>query len=161
MLPQSVKERFEQLVASHGGHVRLLGGYGLTKAGRDHGDAAGRSAGGKCRPAVFPHPGCPSAGPGHLRGQPGPEEEGEICVWAPAVMLGYLDNPADTAEVLRRHPDGRIRLHTGDLGRRDPEGFFDFTGRLKRMIKTSGFTVNPVQVGRRRRFRTRPWPRHA
>jgi long-chain acyl-CoA synthetase len=61
-------------------------------------------------------------------------------------MLGYLDDPRGTAEVLRRHADGRVWLHTGDLGRRDEEGFFYFTGRLKRMIKSSGFTVNPVQV---------------
>ena len=73
-------------------------------------------------------------------------EEGEICIHGPPVMLGYLDDPEATAETLRRHPDGRIWLHTGDLGRRDTDGFFYFGCRLKRMIKSSGFNVYPTQV---------------
>jgi long-chain acyl-CoA synthetase len=61
-------------------------------------------------------------------------------------MLGYLGDAAATAETLRRHPDGRTWLHTGDLGRMDADGFFYFTCRLKRMIKSSGFNVYPAQV---------------
>ena len=75
-----------------------------------------------------------------------PGEEGELCVSGPAVMLGYLDNPAATAEALRTHPDGRVWLHTGDIAKRDADGFFYFTSRLKRMIKSSGFNVFPAQV---------------
>jgi long-chain acyl-CoA synthetase len=73
-------------------------------------------------------------------------EEGEICVSGPAVMLGYLDDPGATAETLRRHDDGRVWLHTGDIGRMDEDGFFFFVSRLKRMIKSSGFNVYPAQV---------------
>jgi long-chain acyl-CoA synthetase len=47
---------------------------------------------------------------------------------------------------LRRHADGKIWLHTGDLARRDADGFFYFVLRLKRMIKSSGFNVYPSQV---------------
>jgi long-chain acyl-CoA synthetase len=72
--------------------------------------------------------------------------EGEICVSGPAVMLGYLDDPGATAEALRVHADGRTWLHTGDLGRMDADGFFYFSVRLKRMIKSSGFNVYPAQV---------------
>ncbi|HET7729422.1 MAG TPA: long-chain-fatty-acid--CoA ligase, partial [Usitatibacter sp.] len=54
--------------------------------------------------------------------------------------------PEATAEALRPHADGRTWLHTGDLGRRDADGFFYFTVRLKRMIKSSGFNVYPAQV---------------
>jgi long-chain acyl-CoA synthetase len=61
-------------------------------------------------------------------------------------MLGYLDDPTATAETLRRHGDGRIWLHTGDIGRRDEDGFFYFAARLKRMIKSSGMNVYPAQV---------------
>jgi long-chain acyl-CoA synthetase len=75
-----------------------------------------------------------------------PGEEGEICIAGPAVMLGYVDDPEATAETLRRHPDGRVWLHTGDLGRRDEDGWFYFSTRLKRMIKSSGFNVYPAQV---------------
>jgi long-chain acyl-CoA synthetase len=73
-------------------------------------------------------------------------EEGEICISSPAVMLGYMDAPEATAETLQRHADGRRWLHTGDLGRMDAQGFFYFTCRLKRMIKSSGFNVYPSQV---------------
>jgi long-chain acyl-CoA synthetase len=73
-------------------------------------------------------------------------EEGEICVSGPSVMLGYLDNPAATAEVLKRHEDGRTWLHSGDIGCMDADGFLYFRQRAKRVIKTSGITVYPSQV---------------
>jgi long-chain acyl-CoA synthetase len=75
-----------------------------------------------------------------------PGETGEICVSGPPLMLGYLDEPEATAETLKTHGDGRIWLHTGDLGRMDEDGFFYFVSRLKRMIKSSGFNVFPAQV---------------
>jgi long-chain acyl-CoA synthetase len=61
-------------------------------------------------------------------------------------MLGYLDDSEATAASLHEHEDGRVWLHTGDIGRRDRNGFFYFTSRLKRMIKSSGFNVYPAQV---------------
>ena len=61
-------------------------------------------------------------------------------------MPGYLDDPEATAKALQVHPDGRVWLHTGDLGKRDADGFFYFGVRLKRMIKSSGFNVYPAQV---------------
>lgn len=75
-----------------------------------------------------------------------PETEGEICVSGPTVMLGYLDNPEETAHTLRRHTDGRIWLHTGDLGKMDADGFVYFRQRIKRMIITSGYNVYPSQL---------------
>ena len=62
-------------------------------------------------------------------------------------MLGYLDDEKASAETLKVHADGRTWLHTGDLGRRDGDGFFYFAVRPKRMIKSSGFNVYPSQVG--------------
>ena len=75
-----------------------------------------------------------------------PGEEGEICLSGPTVMLGYLDNPKETALVLQRHNDGRIWLHTGDLGKMDEDGFVYFSQRIKRMIITSGYNVYPGQL---------------
>jgi long-chain acyl-CoA synthetase len=145
VLPPPIKERFERLVASHGGRVKLLEGYGLTETvtGIMAMPLTERREGSIGLP--FPDTLASICRPGTTH-ELGPGEDGEICISGPAVMLGYLDDPRGTAEVLRRHADGRVWLHTGDLGRRDEEGFFYFTGRLKRMIKSSGFTVNPVQV---------------
>lgn len=73
-------------------------------------------------------------------------EEGEICISGPTVMLGYLDNPEETANTLRLHGDGKVWLHTGDLGKMDDEGFIYFKQRIKRMIITSGYNVYPSQL---------------
>ena len=70
-------------------------------------------------------------------------EEGEICINGPTVMMGYLNNKKDTDLVLRKHKDGKRWMHTGDLGYISPEGLVYFTGRLKRMIVSSGFNVYP------------------
>ena len=75
-----------------------------------------------------------------------PNFEGEICISGPTVMLGYMDQPEETANTLRRHGDGRIWLHTGDLGHMDEDGFVYFRQRLKRMIITSGYNVYPSQL---------------
>lgn len=144
-LPRAVKERFEDMVRAGGGDVRLLEGYGLTEAVT----------------AIMAMP------PGHYRehsiGVPFPDmlaaicapetdaevpvgAVGEICISGPAVMPGYLDDPEATARALRVHADGRTWLHTGDLGRRDADGYFYFEVRAKRMIKSSGFNVYPAQV---------------
>ncbi|HEX5631977.1 MAG TPA: AMP-binding protein, partial [Gemmatimonadales bacterium] len=144
-LPREVKERFEKLVAERGGSVRLLEGYGLTEA----------VSGIMATPIDVYREG--SIGvplPGMLAkicrqgtiDEASVGDEGEICVSGPAVMLGYLDDPGATAEALRVHADGRTWLHTGDLGRMDADGFFYFSLRLKRMIKSSGFNVYPAQV---------------
>ena len=75
-----------------------------------------------------------------------PNTEGEICISGPTVMLGYMDNPTETAQTLQQHGDGRVWLHTGDLGHMDEDGFVYFRQRLKRMIITSGYNVYPSQL---------------
>ena len=75
-----------------------------------------------------------------------PNIEGEICVSGPTVMMGYMDNLEETVSTLRRHYDGRIWLHTGDLGHMDQDGFVYFRQRMKRMIITSGYNVYPSQL---------------
>ncbi len=75
-----------------------------------------------------------------------PNIEGEICISGPSVMMCYIDNPEETAQTLRRHADGRIWCHTGDLGTMDNDGFIYFRQRIKRMIITSGYNVYPSQL---------------
>ena len=66
---------------------------------------------------------------------------GEITLEGPAVMLGYHARPDETRTVLR---GGWVR--TGDLGRVDEDGDLHYVGRAKEMIKTGGFSVDPVEV---------------
>jgi long-chain acyl-CoA synthetase len=144
-LTRPVKERFEQLVRERGGDVRLLEGYGLTEAvtavmGMPLDQYREGSVG-----VPFPDMLAIICRPGTDEELP-PGEEGEICLSGPAVMMGYLDDPEATAASLRTHDDGLVWLHTGDIGRRDDDGFFYFSSRLKRMIKSSGFNVYPAQV---------------
>ena len=72
-------------------------------------------------------------------------EYGEMCISGPALMMEYFNNSEETEKVLRRHSDGRIWLHTGDLGYID-DGFIYFTNRIKRIIITSGYNVYPSQI---------------
>lgn len=73
-------------------------------------------------------------------------DEGEICISGPTVMIGYLNNPSETESTLQTHEDGRLWLHTGDLGVMDEEGFIHFKQRLKRMIVSSGYSIYPSQL---------------
>ena len=144
-LPRTTKEKFEKICRDNGSMVQLREGYGLTEA-----------VTGICAMPL-----------GEYRegsiGIPFPDmmmkvveintedeapigQEGELCIHGPAVMLGYLDKPEETAKTLRTHKDGRIWLHTGDIATMDEDGFFYFKIRLKRMIKSSGYNVYPAQV---------------
>ena len=71
---------------------------------------------------------------------------GEICVNAPTVMMGYLNEPEETANALRVHDDGVTWLHTGDLGFVDDGGVLHFTSRLKRMIISNGYNIYPTEL---------------
>ena len=76
-------------------------------------------------------------------------EVGEICVSAPQLMVGYWNQPDETAGVLRDHvDDGGTRrwLHTGDLGYLDEDGYVFIVDRKKDLIKTSGYQVWPREI---------------
>jgi long-chain acyl-CoA synthetase len=66
---------------------------------------------------------------------------GELVVRGPQVMKGYFNNPSETTRALRGG-----WLYTGDIARRDADGFFTIVDRKKDIIKTSGFLVFPAEV---------------
>ena len=70
-----------------------------------------------------------------------PGEEGEIVVRGPNVMLEYLKNPDATAATF--YGDW---LRTGDLGRRDADGYLFVTGRLKELIIKGGENIAPREI---------------
>jgi acyl-CoA synthetase (AMP-forming)/AMP-acid ligase II len=69
------------------------------------------------------------------------DEDGELVVAGPTVMAGYYRDTTASAAAVR---DGW--LHTGDRGRRDGDGFFYITGRMKDLIITGGENVSPVEI---------------
>ena len=77
----------------------------------------------------------------------GYNEEGEICITGPAVMLGYLNNPEESEKIMVKHPDGQVWIHSGDLGTMDEDGFIFIKGRIKRMIiMFNGHKVFPTFI---------------
>ena len=70
-------------------------------------------------------------------------EVGEIEIRSDAVMLGYWNQPHQTAEA---YVDGWLR--TGDLGTQDADGFVTVTGRKKQMIISGGVNVYPAEIER-------------
>ena len=70
-----------------------------------------------------------------------PDQQGEIAIKGPAVMLGYWNKPEETRDVLR---DGW--LYTGDIGLMDDEGYIKLLGRKRELIKCSGYSVFPAEV---------------
>lgn len=74
-------------------------------------------------------------------------EEGEICINAPTMMLGYFNNPEEESKVIKKHSDGNRWIHSGDIGYMDSDGFVFINGRLKRMIiRPDGHNVWPSQI---------------
>jgi len=73
-------------------------------------------------------------------------EEGEIVISGPTVMKGYDNNDDETEKALQTHNDGKVWLHTGDLGVMDDDGFIYFRQRIKRMIVSSGYSIYPTQL---------------
>jgi amino acid adenylation domain-containing protein len=82
----------------------------------------------------------------------GVNEVGELVHRGPTVTLGYWNDPEATARVYRPNPlcldasaSERV-VFSGDLVRRDREGFLYFVGRRDRMIKTLGYRVSPDEI---------------
>lgn len=82
-----------------------------------------------------------------------PGEIGELVYRGPTVTLGYWNDPELTARVFRPNPvrppgapDGERVVYSGDLVRRDEDGFLYFVGRKDRIIKTMGYRVGPDEI---------------
>ena len=71
----------------------------------------------------------------------GPNETGEVCVRGGNVMLGYWNNPEETAKAMRGD-----WLLTGDIGYRDTDGYYYITDRKKDMLLVNGINVYPREI---------------
>jgi long-chain acyl-CoA synthetase len=132
-LSAEVKERFEKISGSH-----IMEGYGLSETSPVLCfTLLGQEKPGTVGPAV----------PGtilEIRDPSNPEvvlpqgERGEICARGPQVMLGYYNQPVETAATFT---DGAFR--TGDIGYLDEDGCLFIVDRLKDVIICGGFKVYP------------------
>jgi long-chain acyl-CoA synthetase len=134
-LSAAVREEFE----SHGA-ARIVEGYGLTEASPvTHANPEWDNRPGTIGITL---PDTEARLVDHDTGEDVPEGvEGELVVRGPQVMKGYFNNPLATDEVLR---DGW--LFTGDVARRDADGYYTLVDRKRDIIKTSGFLVYPAEV---------------
>lgn len=74
-------------------------------------------------------------------------ESGEVCITGSTMMKGYFNNKAETDHVMRKHADGQIWIHSGDIGYIDEDGFVFIQGRVKRMItRFDGHKVFPITI---------------
>jgi long-chain acyl-CoA synthetase len=71
----------------------------------------------------------------------GANEIGELCVRGGNVMAGYWNQPQETAKAIRNG-----WLLTGDVGYRDPEGYYYITDRKKDMLLVNGINVYPREI---------------
>ena len=74
-------------------------------------------------------------------------EDGEVCVLSDTFMVGYYNDEEATAKMFKKHPDGKMWLHTGDLGYMTEDGILFVKGRLSRVIFTRlGYKFYPDEI---------------
>ncbi|KAJ1647363.1 4-coumarate--CoA ligase [Coemansia asiatica] len=72
----------------------------------------------------------------------GPEQQGELCLRGPTIMMGYLGRPEETAKTI----DAEGFLHTGDMAYIKKTGHVFITERIKELIKYKGLQVPPAEL---------------
>ena len=144
-LNQTLRDKVNEFLKGHGSNAKIRVGYGLTEG-----------SGAVC---LSPEDSFSDG----IIGVPLPDmdfkivkndtfkklpagESGEICISGPLVMMGYLGDDAETAQALRLHDDGKVWLHTGDIGYLSDDGLIYFAQRLKRIIVSSGYNIYPTHL---------------
>lgn len=73
-------------------------------------------------------------------------EIGEICACCNTSFLQYAQNKEETRKVKKIHDDGKVWLHTGDLGFVDSDGYIFLSGRARRVIIRQGFKISAYTI---------------
>lgn len=145
-LPGEVQEEFQRITGA-----TLVEGYGLSEATPvTHANPIG--SGGRSGTIGLPlsDTDVKIVDPETEEDALGPGEPGVVCISGPQVMKGYWGMPTETANTLRTHADGKVWLHTGDIGVMDEDGFFRIVDRKKDMILAAGgYNVYPRDIEER------------
>ena len=144
-LNQTLRDKVNDFLAAHGSSAKIRVGYGLTEGSGavclspEHTFADGIIG------VPFPNMDFKIVKNDTFK-ELAVGEEGEICITGPLVMMGYLGDDAETAQAIRLHDDGKLWLHTGDIGYLGDDGLIYFAQRLKRIIVSSGYNIYPTHL---------------
>ena len=145
-IARGAEQTVNDFLAAHGVRYPIAKGYGMTEVA----SAATVAAGSNNKLGSV---GIPMVNTLVAAFEPGTDKElpigerGELCISGPTTMKGYYNKPDETDMILRRHPDGRIWVHTGDIGYLDEDGFVFLDSRIKRLIiRHDGFKVFPSMI---------------
>ena len=144
-LNSTLRDKVNDFLAAHGSKAKIRVGYGLTEGS----GAVCLSPENSFSDGII---GVPMPDMDFKIVKPDTEkelktgEDGEICISGPLVMMGYLGDEQETAKVLKVHKDGKLWLHTGDIGHLGDDGLIYFGQRLKRIIISSGYNIYPTHI---------------
>ncbi len=143
----STEDHINQFFKDHGCKHTILKGYGMTEMG----SAATFTVTEECN--IPGSVGIPTHCTevkviDHDTGEElGYNVQGELCMTGRTMMLGYYQNISETNKVMRKHPDGKTWIHTGDIGYITEDGVVYIVDRIKRMIiRPDGHNVWPSQI---------------
>lgn len=144
-LNETLRDKVNKYLKEHGSKAKIRVGYGLTEGS----GAVCLSPENSFKDGIIGAP-MPNMYFKIIRKDTLDEQpvgkEGEICISGPLVMMGYLGDEAETAQTLRIHEDGKVWLHTGDMGYLGEDGLIYFAQRLKRIIISSGYNIYPTHL---------------
>lgn len=144
-LTQTLRDKVNEFLTEHGSKAKIRVGYGLTEGS----GAVCLSPENSFKDGIIGAP-LPGTDFKIVKNDTFKElpvgESGEICLSGPLVMMGYLGDDAETAQALRVHEDGKLWLHTGDIGYLGDDGLIYFAQRLKRIIISSGYNIYPTHL---------------
>ena len=144
-LPESLENKVNAFFSAHNSQVRICEGYGMTEGlaalslsvnGAYESGTIGKALIGNEMCVVEP-------GTTNVLNS---NQDGELCVSGPTIMIGYRNNEKETEKVLKKHTDGKIWLHTGDMASINENGIVTYKLRIKRMIVSSGYNVYPTYI---------------
>ena len=144
-LSEALGEKINVYLKEHGAKVKIMQGYGLSEAAGAAVLAYGKHNVLGSIGIPFPGNNCIAVKP-HTQDEVETGEVGELCICGPTVMMGYFNNEKETNDALQIHDDGKVWLHTGDMGYIRKDGVIFYQSRLKRMIISSGYNVYPQQI---------------
>lgn len=144
-LNPTLRDKVNQCLYEHGSSAKIRVGYGLTEATGavclSPSNQFGNGIIGMPFPDIYMKVVVPET---HEQSPVG--VDGEICVAGPNVMMGYVNDDVETVRTLRYHDDGRLWLHTGDVGYLGKDNLFYFSQRIKRIIVSSGYNIYPTYI---------------